>query len=86
MQRHRIRLAEIEREIEQLLCKVSGTNDILLSYINSRWPNWMMERSQLQTEAERLAHQEGTVAICNPAAALDKGQLCAKTGGGRRAD
>ena len=64
---HRIRLAEIEREIEQLLCKVSGTNDILLSYINSRVAQLDEERSQLQTEAERLAHQEGTVAICNPA-------------------
>ena len=64
---HRIRLAEIEREIEQLLCKVSGANDILLAYINSRVAQLDEERHQLQTEAERLAHQEGAAVICNPA-------------------
>lgn len=64
---HRIRLAEIEREIEQLLCKVSGANDILLAYINSRVGQLDEERRQLQTEAERLAHQEGAAVICNPA-------------------
>lgn len=64
---HRIRLAEIEREIEQLLCKVSGANDILLAYINSRVAQLDEERRQLQTEAERLAHQEGAAVICNPA-------------------
>lgn len=75
---HRIRLAEIEREIEQLLCKVSGTNDILLSYINSRVAQLDEERSQLQTEAERLAHQEGTVAICNPAQLWTKASFAQK--------
>ena len=64
---HRIRLAEIEREIEQLLSKVSGANDILLAYINSRVAQLDEERHQLQTEAERLAHQEGAAVICNPA-------------------
>lgn len=64
---HRIRLAEIEREIEQLLCKVSGANDILLAYINSRVGQLDEERRQLQTETERLAHQDGAAAICNPA-------------------
>ena len=75
---HRIRLAEIEREIEQLLCKVSGTNDILLSYINSRVAQLDEERSQLQTEAERLAHQEGTAAICNPAQLWTKASFAQK--------
>ena len=75
---HRIRLAEIEREIEQLLCKVSGTNDILLSYINSRVAQLDEERRQLQTEAERLAHQEGTAAICNPAQLWTKASFAQK--------
>lgn len=75
---HRIRLAEIEREIEQLLCKVSGTNDILLSYINSRVAQLDEERRQLQTEAERLAHQEGRAAICNPAQLWTKASFAQK--------
>ena len=74
----RIRLAEIEREIEQLLCKVSGANDILLAYINSRVGQLDEERQQLQTEAERLAHQEGTVAICNPAQLWTKASFAQK--------
>lgn len=74
----RIRLAEIEREIEQLLCKVSGANDILLSYINSRVAQLDEERRQLQTEAERLAHQEGTAAICNPAQLWTKASFAQK--------
>lgn len=74
----RIRLAEIEREIEQLLCKVSGANDILLAYINSRVAQLDEERRQLQTEAERLAHQEGTVAICNPAQLWTKASFAQK--------
>lgn len=75
---HRIRLAEIEREIEQLLCKVSGANDILLAYINSRVGQLDEERRQLQTEAERLAHQEGTAAICNPAQLWTKASFAQK--------
>lgn len=74
----RIRLAEIEREIEQLLCKVSGANDILLAYINSRVGQLDEERRQLQTEAERLAHQEGTAAICNPAQLWTKASFAQK--------
>lgn len=74
----RIRLAEIEREIEQLLCKVSGANDILLAYINSRVAQLDEERRQLQTEAERLEHQEGTVAICNPAQLWTKASFAQK--------
>lgn len=75
---HRIRLAEIEREIEQLLCKVSGANDILLAYINSRVGQLDEERRQLQTEAERLAHQEGAAAICNPAQLWTKASFAQK--------
>ena len=75
---HRIRLAEIEREIEQLLCKVSGANDILLAYINSRVGQLDEERRQLQTEAERLAHQEGRAAICNPAQLWTKASFAQK--------
>lgn len=75
---HRIRLAEIEREIEQLLCKVSGANDILLAYINSRVAQLDEERRQLQTEAERLAHQEGAAAICNPAQLWTKASFAQK--------
>ena len=74
----RIRLAEIEREIEQLLCKVSGANDILLAYINSRVGQLDEERRQLQTEAERLAHQEGRAAICNPAQLWTKASFAQK--------
>lgn len=74
----RIRLAEIEREIEQLLCKVSGANDILLAYINSRVAQLDEERRQLQTEAERLAHQEGAAAICNPAQLWTKASFAQK--------
>lgn len=74
----RIRLTEIEREIDQLLCKVSGANDILLSYINSRVAQLDEERRQLQTEAERLAHQEGTAAICNPAQLWTKASFAQK--------
>lgn len=74
----RIRLAEIEREIEQLLCKVSGANDILLAYINSRVGQLDEERRQLQTEAERLAHQEGAAAICNPAQLWTKASFAQK--------
>lgn len=74
----RIRFAEIEREIEQLLCKVSGANDILLSYINSRVAQLDEERRQLQTEAERLAHQEGTAAILNPAQLWTKASFAQK--------
>lgn len=73
-----IRLAEIEREIEQLLCKVSGANDILLAYINSRVGQLDEERRQLQTEAERLAHQEGAAAICNPAQLWTKASFAQK--------
>lgn len=75
---HRIRLAEIEREIEQLLCKVSGANDILLAYINSRVAQLDEERHQLQTEAERLAHQEGAAVICNPAQLWTKASFAQK--------
>lgn len=75
---HRIRLAEIEREIEQLLCKVSGANDILLAYINSRVAQLDEERRQLQTEAERLAHQEGAAVICNPAQLWTKASFAQK--------
>lgn len=75
---HRIRLAEIEREIEQLLCKVSSANDILLAYINSRVGQLDEERRQLQTEAERLAHQEGAAAICNPAQLWTKASFAQK--------
>lgn len=74
----RIRLAEIEREIEQLLSKVSGANDILLAYINSRVGQLDEERRQLQTEAERLAHQEGAAAICNPAQLWTKASFAQK--------
>ena len=75
---HRIRLAEIEREIEQLLYKVSGANDILLAYINSRVAQLDEERRQLQTEAERLAHQEGAAVICNPAQLWTKASFAQK--------
>lgn len=75
---HRIRLAEIEREIEQLLSKVSGANDILLAYINSRVAQLDEERHQLQTEAERLAHQEGAAVICNPAQLWTKASFAQK--------
>ena len=66
------------REIEQLLCKVSGANDILLAYINSRVGQLDEERRQLQTEAERLAHQEGTAAILNPAQLWTKASFAQK--------
>lgn len=64
---NRIRLAQIEGEIEQLLCKAGGANDILLSYLNRRVAELDEERRELQMRSEQLAHQEEAAAILNPA-------------------
>ena len=53
---HKIRLAEIEKEIENLLSKVSGANDVLMEYINQKAAVLDTERKRLQAEILSLSH------------------------------
>lgn len=53
---NKIRLAEIDKEIESLLAKVSGVNDVLMEYINNKAAVLDAERKCLQAEILSLSH------------------------------
>ena len=54
---NKIRLTEIDKEIEELLSKVVGANTILMEYINNKVEALDEERRQLQEENLNLTHQ-----------------------------
>lgn len=54
---NKIRLSEIDKEIEALLSKVAGVNPILMEYINDKVESLDRERQQLQAENSSLAYQ-----------------------------
>ena len=54
---HKIRLTEIDKEIEDLLSKVVGANAILMQYINNKVEALDAERRRLQEETISLTHQ-----------------------------
>lgn len=54
---NKIRLMEVEQEIDDLLTKVSGANPVLLDYINKRIESLDAERNRLREENLALAHQ-----------------------------
>ena len=55
--KYKIRIAEIEQEIDDLLSKVVGANEILMQYINSRVEALHSERRQLG-EKTTVIHQQ----------------------------
>lgn len=54
---NKIRLAEIEKEIEDLLSKVSGANAILMDYLNQKVAELDAERNRLREETLALSQQ-----------------------------
>lgn len=55
----KIRLSQVDNEIEQLLVKVNNANDILMRYINEKIEKLDKERNRLREEINKLA---GTLA------------------------
>ena len=54
---NKIRLAEIDKEIEDLLSKAVGATPVLMEYINKKAEALDTERKQLQEETLSLTHQ-----------------------------
>lgn len=54
---NKIRLAEIDKEIEDLLSKVVGAMPVLMEYINKKTEALDIERKQLQEETLSFTHQ-----------------------------
>ena len=54
---NKIRLAEIDKEIEALLPKVAGATPVLMEYINQKAEALDAERKQLQKETLSMARQ-----------------------------
>jgi hypothetical protein len=54
---NKIRLAEIDKEIDDLMSKVVGANAILMEYINNRVATLDSERKALQNETLELTYK-----------------------------
>ncbi len=55
---NKIRLSEIDKEIDDLLSMVAGANNILMEYINKRIEQLDTERKSLQDEILSLTHKQ----------------------------
>ncbi len=55
---NKIRLSEIDKEIDDLLSKVVGANNILMEYINKKIEQLDAERKNLQEEILSLTHNQ----------------------------
>ena len=56
--KNKIRIAELDKEIEGLLSRVISANDILMEYINSKIEELDTERKRLQEETISLIHSQ----------------------------
>ena len=55
---NKIRLSEIDKEIDDLLSKVVGANTVLMEYINKKVEQLDTERKNLQEEIVSLTHNQ----------------------------
>ena len=60
---NKIRISEIDKEIEDLLSKVVSANNILMEYINNKVEELDAERKRLQEENVTLVHHSSADAI-----------------------
>ncbi|MBQ9079926.1 MAG: recombinase family protein, partial [Clostridia bacterium] len=60
---NKIRISEIDKEIEDLLSKVVGANNILMEYINNKIEALDAERKRLQEENVSLTYHSSADAI-----------------------
>lgn len=60
---NKIRLSEIDKEIEDLLSKVVGANAILMKYINNKVESLNAEHQRLQEENHRLTYRSDSSSL-----------------------
>ena len=56
---NKIKLSEIDNEINDLLSKVIGANSVLMEYINKKVEQMDAERKSIQEEILLLTHNQG---------------------------
>lgn len=65
IQEHKIRISQIDGEIESLLKKVSNANEILMNYINEKVEQLDIERKQLQEKILTLSKSTCDTSVNN---------------------